>query len=148
MPPRRAASRPTTGPTAPPSPLPGHGDDSELPPPHVSSLEDESAAAGAPSADADAAVADLLSTVLRWDFDALVAREGAAEASPDDPRAKLQLKQLPLTFKDANVRWWLEGRSKREKKRERAIGIGFFFRLSFSSQPFQNAEDGGLSNNF
>lgn len=57
-------------------------------------------------ADADAAaVGELFSTVLRWDYDALVARGGAAEAGDDgDPVAPVQdLKPLPLVFSDANV---------------------------------------------
>ena len=67
-------------------------------------VDEESAAAGAPSPDADAAVADLFSTVLKWDHAALVARGGAAEVEgSDDPRERLQLKSLPLTFKDAKV---------------------------------------------
>jgi hypothetical protein len=69
-------------------------------------LEDDSAAAGAPSPDADAAVSELFSTVLQWDFDGLVARGGAAMASSEDPRARQELKRLPLTFKDANVSEW------------------------------------------
>lgn len=78
-------------------------------------IEDESAAAGAPSPDADAAVSELFSTVLRWDFDGLVARGGAAEASSEDPKARQQLKHLPLTFKNANV----SGRRRKTEERGR-----------------------------
>ena len=101
--PRRRVSRPAGATAA----APEEGDAPSPPPPHLNNVdgeENESAAAGAPSPDADAAVADLFSTVLRWDFDALVARGGAAEvAGSDDPRERQQLKSLPLTFKDANV---------------------------------------------
>lgn len=101
--PRRRVSRPAGATTAAPVATTEERD-APSPPPQNFDVEDESAAAGAPSPDADAAVADLFSTVLRWDFDALVARGGAAEvAGSDDPRERLQLQSLPLTFKDANV---------------------------------------------
>lgn len=103
--PRRRVSRPAGATAAAPVTATEEGDAPSPPPLHFDGDENESAAAGAPSPDADAAVADLFSTVLRWDFDALVARGGAAEVQgSDDPRERQQLKSLPLTFKDANVR--------------------------------------------
>ena len=132
--PRRRASLPAgataAAPVAPPAAAIGDEDDPA--PPNLNfDAEDESAAAGAPSPDADAAVADLFSTVLRWDFDALVARGGAAEvAGSDDPKERAQLKSLPLTFKDANVSA-IFGRRKKEGLMGggKAIGIVAFFHL-------------------
>ena len=102
-PPRRRVSRPAGATAAAPF-APAEEEGPASPSLNFLDVEDESAAAGAPSPDADAAVASLFSTVLRWDFEALVARGGAAEVEgSDDPRERQQLKNLPLTFKDANV---------------------------------------------
>lgn len=57
--------------------------------------EDNAASVDVDVAD-DAAVADLFSTVLRWDFDALVSRAQASDGESD-------LDPLPLVFKDAEV---------------------------------------------
>ena len=92
---RRRAPRPTANAAAPPI---SAADEQEARAPVVKLNEEASL-----DASDDPAVSDLFSAVLRWDFDALVARGGAAEASPDDLSARQQLKQVPLTFKDANV---------------------------------------------
>ena len=108
MPARRRVSRPAGATAATPvAPAAAEEDVTTLSslPLNFDVVDEESAAAGAPSPDANVAVRDLFSTVLRWNFDALVARGGAAEVeSSEDPRERLQLKNLPLTFKDANVR--------------------------------------------